>query len=155
MNQNLIKPVIFVVCLVIFTVYSTLVNAASFSKEYFYDVTVTNVYDGDTITIESEIWPQHFIKTNIRMYGIDTPEKTWRAKCEKEKVLALLARDYLKLLLDGASERLYITGIKPDKYNKRFVAKLMIGNNSVSDMMISSGHAVEYFGKGIKKDWCI
>lgn len=157
MKEKFIKPLLFIMLVVIVTVFSVNTNAANFSKEYFYNVDVVSVYDGDTFTIESEIWPQHSIKTNIRLYGIDTPEKTWRAKCEKEKVLAINARDYLINIIKQAeltNEQIYITNIKQDKYAKRFVAKLFIGNKDVSQMMISTGHAVEYFGKGTKKDWC-
>jgi len=135
-----------------------LAQASTFSKEYFYNVDVTSVYDGDTLTVETEIWPQHTVKTNIRMYGIDTPEKTWRGKCDKEKALALEARNYLIGVIERAkasNEQIYITKIKYDKYARRFVAVLMIGNKNVSQMMINSGYAVEYYGKGTKKDWCL
>ena len=159
MIDEIIKPFLFALLVVITLIFSLReAEAAPFSKDYFYNVTVVSVYDGDTLTVESEIWPQHTINTNIRLYGIDTPEKTWRAKCDREKVLALNARDYLTNIVNQAklsNNALYITNVKFDKYAKRFVAKLMIGNVSASDMLINAGHAVEYFGKGTKKDWCI
>jgi len=158
MNSKLIKPLLFTILVVVLTVYSVIANASSFSKDYFYGVDITSIYDGDTFSIETEIWPQHFIRTNIRMYGIDTPEMTWRGKCQKEKDLGLAAREFLVKFIDNASYNkipMTITRISHDKYNKRFVAKLFVGNKDVSKMMIDSGHAVEYYGKGTKKDWCL
>lgn len=159
MNEKIIKPLLFLILVVIIFIFSIQSsNAASFNKDYFYEVDVTSVYDGDTFSVETEVWPQHFIKTNIRLYGIDTPEKTWRAKCEKEKELALIARSYLMSIISNAENNkvpMIITYIDFDKYKKRYAAKFIIGNKDVSKMMIESGHAVEYYGKGIKKDWCL
>lgn len=137
---------------------STSAIAAEFSKDYFYNVDVVSVYDGDTFTVTSEVWPSITVQTNIRLFGIDTPEQSWRAKCEKEQVLAVAARDFLVNALESAKsteQQIYVTGIKKDKYAGRHVARLMIGTVDVGKAMINAGHAVEYFGRGTKKDWCL
>ena len=157
MLENVIKPALFALFVILVTVYSVQANAASFSKDYFYNVDVVSVYDGDTFKVATEIWPQHFIKTSIRMYGIDTPETTWRAKCTKEKALGIVARDYLRMMVNNAKNTktpMTITNISKDKYAGRFLGNLFIGNVDVSKKMIELGYAVEYFGKGTKKDWC-
>ena len=148
----------YIVLLLIFMLSVTSAHSARFNKDYFYNVDVISVYDGDTFKVETEVWPSIKVNTNIRLYGIDTPEKTWRAKCEKEKVLAIEARNYLVNVTEIAKSNnipITITGIKNDKYAGRHIAKLMIGNVDVSKNLIEEGYAVEYFGKGAKKDWCI
>ena len=58
----------------------------------FYDVEVTKVYDGDTITVNLPyVHPLLGKKLGIRIYGIDTPEI--RGKCAKEKEMALIAKE--------------------------------------------------------------
>lgn len=132
-------------------------QATKFSKEYFYHVDIPSVYDGDTFTAKFNVWIGHTVTIKIRMLGIDTPEKSWRGKCDKEKALAITARRFLKKTIDDGIARgdeIYITEISKDKYAGRVLARLMIGNIDVSKLMIANGYAVEYWGKGTKKDWC-
>ena len=63
---------------------------------------VIKVYDGDTITIVSDIpglKDSPFYKFSIRLNGIDTPEI--RGKTEDEKLIAIKARDDLSNLILG------------------------------------------------------
>ena len=58
------------------------------------------VYDGDTFTADLRIWwGQILEKQKCRIYGIDTPEKGWRAKTIAEKELAIVATIRAKELL--------------------------------------------------------
>src|SRR5689334_14624422 len=54
---------------------------------------VERVIDGDTIQVEAAIWLGQSITVRVRIDGIDAPEP--EARCEQERHLAMLARDYL------------------------------------------------------------
>ena len=62
---------------------------------------VIRVYDGDTITIQTDIVNGTNVGTtvNLRLIGVDTPEIN--AKTQDEKDRAIKARDYLReMILD-------------------------------------------------------
>ena len=73
-----------------------LAGAVDFSGVTFHDC-----YDGDTckFTIPG-VHPLLGEKIPVRFRGIDTPEI--RGKCQAEKDRAVLARDFLRRLLEGA-----------------------------------------------------
>ena len=58
---------------------------ASVEEERLFEWEVTRVIDGDTVGIRVEWGPLELRKLSIRIRGIDTPEKGYRAKCEFEK----------------------------------------------------------------------
>lgn len=64
---------------------------------YEYKAKVTNVYDGDTITIDIDLGMHAWMKDEkIRLYGINTPEIRG-----SEREQGLKSRDYLRdLILD-------------------------------------------------------
>ena len=46
---------------------------------------VMRVVDGDTLEVEAPIWPQQWVRTFIRVGGIDAPEiRSHLAECEAE-----------------------------------------------------------------------
>jgi len=85
----------------------------------------------------------------VRLSGIDTPEKI--GKCLKEKQLALLARDFLRSQLIGAT--VTIQHVFRDKYFR--LEGIVIANGvNVNQLMIEKGYAVPYYGSGPRHDWC-
>lgn len=112
---------------------------------------VLKVYDGDTITVATEI-NNIVYKVNIRLSGIDAPEM--RAKSTHEKQKAILARDELARLVTG--QHVTLSNIQIDKYGGRFVASVgvYINNRLVdcSEHMLASGMARPYDGK-TKDPW--
>ena len=131
------------------------------------------VYDGDTITdvyveigefkgVNSEgelLFPGVFLKgdmlfvvTDIRIYGIDTPEKRplhagrTPESIEREKVAAAKAREaLLKLVVEND----YVFTIKNPqlgKYAGRIVAEVYFDEINVAEYMIEEGHAKPYDG---------
>lgn len=125
---------------------------------------IVEVHDGDTIKTDLT-WrlPAPLNEMSIRVYGIDTPEmpaksyattgKLGRAKCDKEALLALKARDRVKEIV-GTKTRMKVTDFTWGKYAGRIVAKVSVGGVDISKTLINEGLAVEYYGKGTKKDWC-
>jgi hypothetical protein len=58
---------------------------------------VISVLDGDTFLAEARVWPGHTVRVNIRIRGIDAPEK--RARCTAERAAAQAAREALHALI--------------------------------------------------------
>tara|TARA_Y100000034_G_C6824467_1_gene371625 strand:- start:226 stop:588 length:363 start_codon:yes stop_codon:yes gene_type:complete len=119
---------------------------------YQYKAKLIRVVDGDTVDALIDCGFSTFKKERIRLYGIDTPECRTRDKAEKKRGLAAKAR--LKELIKGGKNEFVVeTSIdKKGKYG-RLLGELFrdAGSpESYNDMLVSEGHAVEYFG-GKKK----
>jgi len=111
---------------------------------------VTSIYDGDTFRANIEGFPavigEHM---SIRINGIDTPEL--RGKCEKEKQLARLAKQFTVERLRAANS-VVLKNIKRGKYF-RLIADVYVDGVSLGEQLIKQGHAVKYIGKA-KQVWC-
>ena len=67
----------------------------------FNNVTYHRCYDGDTCTFTlPDVHPLFGEKISVRIAGIDTPEI--RGKCQKEKALAIQARNLVRRMLGQA-----------------------------------------------------
>jgi endonuclease YncB( thermonuclease family) len=80
--------------------------------------------------------------------GIDTPES--RTSDKVEKVFGLAAKDRLKELL--SKNAILVT--KEDKHGEdmkgkfgRILGDFMVGDKTVTEIMIEEGHAVKYHGQ--------
>lgn len=142
------------------------------------------VYDGDTIKdvhilvhehafSEAEqgiVWPGVKIEaegvvivTDIRIAGIDTPEKRTSTKNadgtprsdasrDREKLAAQEARRALINLIESNENRVIVYNAIHGKYAGRTVADLTVGELDVSMWLIDNGHAKPYDG-GTKPEW--
>ena len=108
---------------------------------------IVKVYDGDTCTILFR-WKNQNIKTSCRIYGIDTPEL--RTKNKKEKVLGYKAKEFLEGII--LEKVLKVKFGKDGKFGRPLVEIFLHDGRSISDIMISEGHAKPYFG-GTKVKW--
>lgn len=153
-----------------------------------YDCTLTDleqqVYDGDTLKdvrvlihphdfIPEEYgvpWPGVYItdrgieiETDIRIAGIDTPEKRTSTKNpdgsrrseasrQREKSAAAASRQALIDLLKANNNRFSISDPLHGKYAGRTVADVFINEVDVATHLIEKGHAKAYDG-GTKPDW--
>ncbi|MCP5009166.1 MAG: hypothetical protein GY942_04210, partial [Aestuariibacter sp.] len=66
-----------------------------------YPAQVLKVVDGDTVKVMVEVWPDMFIKTSLRIRGIDTPEAGHKAKCLQELAKARLATEFTRKFVSG------------------------------------------------------
>ena len=106
---------------------------------------IYKVYDGDTCTLLF-MWKKQVINTSCRIYGIDTPEL--RTKDPEEKKAGYAAKEFLENLI---LERCILVKFgKNGKYGRPLIEIFLEDGRSISDVMISSGHAKPYFGG--KKD---
>ncbi len=118
--------------------------------EDFLNVSVVRVYDGDTFFVDIAGVPAVFgDDIGIRVRGIDTPEI--RGKCEQEKRLAYIARDFVIELFENATV-VDLVNVERGKYF-RILASVMVDNVSLASLLLDRGLAVVYDG-GTKQSWC-
>ena len=111
---------------------------------------VTSIYDGDTFRADIKDYPDIVGKRmSIRINGIDTPEI--KAHCEKEKILARVAKQATVLMLRNA-HTIELRNIKRGKYF-RIIADVYADGESVAEELKQKHLAVSYDGK-TKIDWC-
>jgi len=135
--------------IIFFTLNSFLIST-TFAYEDVKISKVISVYDGDTIRVNIDSFPDIIGKNiRIRIKGIDAPEI--KGKCQKEIDLAILARDYLRNFINQSSQ-IELRNIERGKYF-RIVGELYIDGENISRVLIEEGLAYEYH-RGKKRDWC-
>lgn len=122
-------------------------NAAEIQLREFRDRVC---YDGDTCYIDVPFLPDSLRKMSIRILGIDTPEI--KGKCDKEKELALEAREFANKAFREAKEIDY-QDLGWDKYGGRLLTNVYLDGKLYSKMIIDAGLARPYDG-GTKEGWC-
>ena len=106
-----------------------------------YNAKVERVVDGDTVDALVDLGFSTWKKVRIRMMGINAPESRTRDLKEKAKGLAAKAR--LEELLDKGDFILESHGVC--KFG-RCLGSLHVGDINVNKVLVSEGHANEYFG---------
>lgn len=115
---------------------------------------IGKIYDGDTIHTELSCLPKPLNKVSIRVLGVDTPEKGWRAKCEYERKHSIKARQAVVSLAGKDSDRkMIVSDFKWDKFGGRIDGFVEIAGQDITRMLIHNGFAYEYWG-GKKESWC-
>jgi endonuclease YncB( thermonuclease family) len=118
-----------------------------------YDYEITRVIDGDTVAFRADFLPEPLKQElSIRVYGVDTPEKGWRAECEREAAWGEKASQFTKDQLN-ASTTLQVAIAKWDKFGGRVLGDIIIDGKSLRYMLIENGFAREYYGDK-KESWC-
>lgn len=118
-----------------------------------YDVKFTRLIDGDTIAFQADWLPKPLKpELSIRVYGVDTPEKGFRAKCESEKARGEAASAFTKAQVKAA-KKTQIALMDWDKYGGRVLGDVLLDGKSLRQMLIAMGYAREYYGDA-KQSWC-
>ena len=105
---------------------------------FTYSATVTDVYDGDTITVSIDLgFYTHLKKQKIRLYGINAPEMRG-----PEKERGTLARDYLRGLILGKEVIIRTFKDRKGKYGRWLAEVTTTDGIQVNQDMIDNGHAV-------------
>lgn len=123
------------------------------NKGVLYDVQILKVTDGDTIVVAAPYLPAPLKpQLSVRVYGVDTPEKGFRAKCESENQRGLAASEFTKKLVNQSVLRqVYL--LDWDKYGGRVLGDVYLDGQSLRVMLIQNGYAREYYGEA-KTSWC-
>ena len=118
-----------------------------------YDAIITRVIDGDTVAFKAKWLPLPLKpELSIRIYGVDTPEKGFRAKCKEEAKLGLDATDFTAAAIRSSKSQKIVL-IDWDKYGGRVLGDIILDGKSLRKMLIDGGYAREYYGAA-KKSWC-
>lgn len=118
-----------------------------------YQYEIIRVVDGDTVEFKADFLPDPLDKKlSLRVWGVDTPEKSFRAKCDSEKKLGEDASKFTKKLLAEA-KKTEIVIYEWDKFGGRVLGDVLIDDKSLTRLLIDNGYAREYYGDA-KKSWC-
>lgn len=123
-----------------------LISFPCFAKDYVF--TPNRVIDGDTIEVREEIFG---LKLAIRVDGVDTPEKGFRAQCDSENELAIKASVFTTDFVRG--KNISVSKLRWDKYGGRMLGDVKVGKKNLAQELIRKGLAREYHGEK-KQSWC-
>lgn len=152
------KQLSYVFCLALiiagFTFSALNANAQGKQKPgVVYDANITRVIDGDTVAFEATWLPDPLKKElSIRVFGVDTPEKGFRAQCPQEDARGQAATKFTKDAI-LASQKRQVVLMDWDKYGGRVLGDVILNGQSLRMMLISNGYAREYYGEA-KTSWC-
>lgn len=118
-----------------------------------YDTTIVRAVDGDTIVIAAPYLPAPLKpELGVRIFGVDTPEKGFRGKCESEKVRGEQASEFTKLVIKSTKKHQVVL-YDWDKFGGRVLGDILLDGMSLRALLIKNGFAREYFGDA-KQSWC-
>ena len=133
-------------------VITPMVNAKERVSE-IYDFPITRVIDGDTVAFEANFLPAPLKQElSIRVFGVDTPEKSWRAECEDEALQGEEASAFTKQMIKDSKVK-QVSIIAWDKYGGRVLGDVLLDGKSLRMMLLEKGYAREYYGDK-KESWC-
>ena len=118
-----------------------------------YDAVITRVIDGDTVAFQAPFLPAPLKpELSIRVFGVDTPEKGFRAQCVSEDQRGQAATAFTKAQINASAKRQVIL-MDWDKYGGRVLGDVILDGKSLRQMLIANGFAREYYGEA-KQSWC-
>ena len=122
-----------------------------------YDAKILRVSDGDTVVISAPFLPAPLKpELAIRVFGVDTPEKGFRAQCPSEAQRGEAASAFTKNAINQAAAqggRFQVTMYGWDKFGGRVLGDILINGQSLRAALIANGFAREYYGEA-KQSWC-
>lgn len=123
---------------------------------------VIGVKDGDTFLVDAFPWPGVVIRTDVRLFGADTPEKrtggVGGAQCADEVIAGKQATTFVKNILPPGTV-IRLDTIFLGKYAGRTVAEVHFEDidgdwKSLLGELIAVDLAVPYFGGTKRNIWC-
>lgn len=122
-----------------------------------YDAQILRITDGDTVVIAAPFLPAPLKpELAIRVFGVDTPEKGFRAQCESEKQRGEAASAFTKNAIAKAAAsggKFQVTMYGWDKFGGRVLGDILVNGQSLRAALIANGFAREYYGDA-KQSWC-
>jgi endonuclease YncB( thermonuclease family) len=118
-----------------------------------YDAKIVRVNDGDTVVIAAPFLPAPLKpELAIRVFGVDTPEKGFRAQCPSEAQRGEAATAFTKNAV-ATTQKHQVILYGWDKFGGRVLGDLILNGVSLRAELIRNGFAREYFGDA-KQSWC-
>ena len=128
-------------------------QAAKTPEGVMYDATIVRVNDGDTVVIAAPYLPKPLKpELAVRIYGVDTPEKGFRAQCPVEDQRGQAATVFTKNAINKSAQRQVVL-YGWDKFGGRILGDIILDGQSLRAQLIANGFAREYFGEA-KQSWC-
>lgn len=139
--------------LAILLLVPTLALAQKTPQGVMYDAVILRVSDGDTVVIAAPFLPAPLKpQLAVRIFGVDTPEKGFRAKCESENQRGMAASEYTKQFVKASKQRQVVL-YDWDKFGGRVLGDIILDGQSLRAGLIANGYAREYYGDA-KQSWC-
>ncbi len=139
--------------LVLFALLPALAFAQKTPQGVTYDAQIVRVNDGDTVVIAAPFLPAPLKpELAVRIYGVDTPEKGFRAQCPSEDQRGQAATAFTKQAINQSQKR-QVTLYGWDKFGGRVLGDIVLDGKSLRSALIANGFAREYFGDA-KQSWC-
>lgn len=111
---------------------------------------VERVIDGDSLAVrECTPWPGLTTEARVRVLDIDTPERSHRAACERERRLAEQATTLAVELLHG-TVLLHIEG--RDSFGRVLAHITLPDGRDYGELMVGRGLAMPYAER--ERGWC-
>ncbi len=118
-----------------------------------YDAQIIRVNDGDTVVISAPFLPKPLKpELAVRVYGVDTPEKGFRAQCPSEDQRGQAATQFTKNAV-ASTQKHQVVIYGWDKFGGRVLGDMILNGVSLRAELIRNGFAREYFGEA-KQSWC-
>lgn len=124
----------------IIILFIALTLSSSFTLAADIRATVTGIHDGDTLTAAGLTGN---IKYKIRLMGVDTPEVDYFKNSQGD--VAILAREYLKLLAPIGSEIIIVDGSNSVDKHGRVLGRLKRNGIEINQEMLRQGWGLLYF----------
>ena len=122
-------------------------------KGVTYDAQIIRVNDGDTVVIAAPFLPAPLKpELAVRVYGVDTPEKGFRAQCPGEDQRGQAATQFTKNAV-ASTQKHQVTLYAWDKFGGRVLGDIILNGQSLRAALIANGYAREYYGDA-KQSWC-
>lgn len=139
------------------TLAVSLIAATTFAQKQpqgvTYDAQVIRITDGDTVVIAAPFLPAPLKpELAVRIYGVDTPEKGYRAQCASEDQRGQAASVFTKnAVIQSQTHQVVLYGW--DKFGGRVLGDMILDGHSLRTSLIQNGFAREYYGD-TKQGWC-
>lgn len=131
----------------------SLVLAQKTPQGVTYDAKIVRVNDGDTVVISAPFLPAPLKpELAVRVYGVDTPEKGFRAQCPSEDQRGQAATAFTKKAVESTQKHQVVL-YGWDKFGGRVLGDLILNGVSLRSELIKNGYAREYYGEA-KQSWC-
>ncbi|NDF99596.1 MAG: thermonuclease family protein [Chitinophagia bacterium] len=118
-----------------------------------YDAKIVRVNDGDTVVIAAPFLPAPLKpELAVRIYGVDTPEKGFRAQCPSEDQRGQAATAFTKNAV-ASTQKHQVIIYGWDKFGGRILGDMILNGVSLRSELIKNGFAREYYGEA-KQSWC-
>ena len=118
-----------------------------------YDAKIVRVSDGDTVVIAAPFLPAPLKpELAVRVYGVDTPEKGFRAQCPSEDQRGQAASAFTKNAV-ASTQKHQVIIYGWDKFGGRILGDMILNGVSLRAELIKNGFAREYYGEA-KQSWC-